>query len=443
MKRLVYVLDDHRASAESLADALQDEGYATEVFTVPADAVAAVRRAPPDVLVTDLRMDGMDGLEVQHVVGRMAPEVPVILVTGYATVDKAVQATRAGAFAFLTKPLDLDGALVQIRNAATLRSLRRQRDSDDDDVVGQSPTLLAALGDADRAAPTRWPVLIVGESGTGKELVARRIHRRSAVARGPFVAVNCGAIPDTLLEAELFGAARGAFTGADRDRAGLVESAHGGTLFLDEVGELSAAAQVRLLRVLQEGTLRRVGQTRERAVQVRVLAATHRDLRGGDFRDDLYFRIAVVPIALPPLRARGQDVLLLLGRALQDAASDVGRPAPTLSSEVVDAVLSYPWPGNVRELINLAQRLVVLVPGPVVQLTDLPAEVAQAGRATSEVSLPEGAFDLTAWLGSLEADALRRALARHGGVKARAAAFLGLERNAFRYKLKKYGIEDP
>ncbi|MCB9679082.1 MAG: sigma-54-dependent Fis family transcriptional regulator [Alphaproteobacteria bacterium] len=441
MSALVYVLDDHEPSATALAEILEDEGYTAVVFTEPAEALAALRTRAPDVLVTDLRMDGMDGLEVQRAAAGLVPDLPVILVTGFATVDRAVQATRAGAFAFLTKPLDLDAALVQIRNAAALSRLRRAPDAAEDGIVGRSPALLAVLADADRAAPSRLPILVTGESGTGKELLARRIHGRSAVAGGPFVAVNCGAIPESLLEAELFGAARGAYTGASRDRIGLVESAHGGTLFLDEVGELSPAAQVRLLRVLQEGTLRRVGETAERRVEVRVIAATHRDLRGSDaFREDLWFRIAVVPLELPPLRDREGDVLLLLGRALRRASADVGREAPSLSSEAIDALLEYRWPGNVRELVNLADRLSVLVRGTTVSLADLPREIASSAQPEGDSRLPPGDFDLTAWLEGLEERALRRALARHEGVKARAAASLGLERNAFRYKLAKYGI---
>jgi DNA-binding NtrC family response regulator len=286
-------------------------------------------------------------------------------------------------------------------------------------------------------------VLITGESGTGKELLARRIHEGSARSARDFVAVNCGAIPESLLEAELFGAAKGAYTGSDRDRPGLVEAAHGGTLFLDEIGDLSPGAQVSLLRFLQEGTYRRVGETRERTADVRVVAATNQDLRAGSFREDLFFRLAVLPIAVPPLRSRGDDVLLLLGEALRAACGRMGRPVPQVSGAALDALRAHPWPGNVRELLNLAERLAVLSDGETIEPDDLPEEIASLREAPDRVALPEGDFDLTGWLEALEERALRRALDRQDGVKARAAAALGLERNAFRYKLKKYGIEEP
>lgn len=440
---LVFIVDDHRASAEALAEVLQDEGHDTMVDHDPAEALARVRAGPPDVLITDLRMDGMDGVELLKAVHLIDPDLPVILVTAFASIDVAVQATRAGAFAFVTKPLQPEQVAVQVRNAAALRGLRRQVDAAPEPILGRSVALLRALGVADRAAGTDLPVLITGESGTGKELLARRVHERSGRAEQPFVPVNCGAIPETLIEAELFGAARGAYTGADRDREGLVAAAEGGTLFLDEVGELSEMAQVRLLRVLQESTYRRVGDTRERRANVRIVAATHRNLREGGFREDLYFRLAVLPVELPPLRARGDDVMRLLGHALGKACQRMGRPVPTFTNDAVASLQAYRWPGNVRELMNLADRLAVLVEGPSVDRVDLPPEIAESVGKEPRVRLPTGDFDLTGFLEALEEQALSRALATNDGVKARAAASLGLERNAFRYKLKKYGIDDP
>ncbi len=439
---LVHIVDDHAASAEALAEILADEGHETWVDTNPEHALSRLREQIPDVLVTDLRMDGLDGVELLRAAQLIDPDLPVIVVTAYATIHKAVEATRAGAFAFVTKPLRPQQIAVQVRNAAAMRTLR-MRVATDGRIVGRSVGLLQALGQADRAAMTDLPVLVVGESGTGKELLARRIHERSRRAARPLVAVNCGAIPETLLEAELFGAARGAFTGADRDRPGLVDSAHQGTLFLDEIGELSEGAQVGLLRFLQEGTYRRVGDTRERRADVRVVAATHRNLRSSGFREDLYFRLAVLPMTLPPLRSRGDDVLLLFGQALRGACARMAREVPRLTPEALTALQAYGWPGNVRELLNLADRLAVLVVGEVVDRVDLPEEIQVSDSSPQGASLPRGDFDLTGWLEGLEERALRRALTAHDGVKARAAASLGLERNAFRYKLKKYGIEDP
>ncbi|RME27622.1 MAG: sigma-54-dependent Fis family transcriptional regulator [Deltaproteobacteria bacterium] len=445
----IFVVDDHRASAEALGELLEDDGHRVRTFTSPEPVLGALREAaeasaPVDLLITDLRMDGMDGVELLRGSLGLDPSLPVIIVTAHATIPRAVEATRAGAFSFLTKPIDIESLRVQVRNALAMRKLSRAvqaRTDDPDPIIGHSAALQRALAAADRAAATDMTVLITGESGTGKELFARRLHRRSRRRSGPFVPVNCGALPEGLIEAELFGAARGSYTGAHRDREGLVESADGGTLFLDEVGELSPAAQVRLLRVLQEGTIRRLGENRDRRVDVRVVAATHRDLRDGGFRADLYYRLNVIPIALPPLRARGDDVLLLFGRALRRACAEVRRPVPRVSDEAMDALLSWSWPGNVRELLHLADRIAVLCPGEVVELADLPEEMVAARRDADTVVLPSGDFDLTGWLEGLEERALRRALARHDGVKARAAASLGLERTALRYKLKKYGIE--
>jgi len=443
MNERVFVVDDHEASAEALVEALEDVGYEARGFNEAAEALVAVHERPPATLITDLRMDGMDGMALLREVQRREPALPVIMVTAYATIERAIEATQAGAFAFVTKPIKLPELLVQVRNAVAMRKLQAAvgEPGPGEEILGRSALLLQALTRADRAAATRMTVLITGESGTGKELVARRIHRRSDRRDNSFVAVNCGAIPDSLLEAELFGAAKGAYTGATDHRIGLVESAHLGTLFLDEVGELSPAAQTGLLRVLQEGVIRRVGEVRDRKVDVRVIAATHRDLKGDGFRDDLFYRLNVIPVELPPLRARGDDVLLLFGQALHKVCKELGREVPHPVSDTVDALRSYRWPGNVRELINLADRLAVLCTADHITLEDLPPEIAQSAQTPDLVRVPEGDFDLTGWLEGLEELALRKALKKHDGVKAQAAASLGLERNAFRYKLKKYDIE--
>lgn len=438
----VFVVDDHLPSATLLAETLADEGYATRVFAGAADALLALRDEGADVVVTDLRMEGMDGIALLRETRAIDPTLPVILVTAHATLDRAVAATRSGAFAFLTKPLRAEDVSVQVRNAAVQRRLSRaaRRPDGAGEILGRSTALLRALSIADRAAASEATVLIQGESGTGKEMFARRIHALGARANRPFVAVNCGAIPDTLVESELFGHARGAFTGADVAREGLLAAADGGTLFLDEVGELSAGAQTRLLRFLQDGTVRPVGDVRDRVLDVRVIAATHRDLRAGGFREDLFYRLHVVPVALPPLRARRDDVPLLLGAAMREAFGRRARPVPAFTSEALDALRRHPWPGNVRELFNLAERLEVLSTGEVIGVDDLPEEMRPDEAPTDTLSLPDGDFDLTGFLEGLEERALRRALERAGGVKAHAAAALGLERNAFRYKLAKYGI---
>ena len=443
----VLVVDDHVPSAEALAEALVDAGYEATSTSSAAAALVAIAAHPPDVVVTDLRMDGMDGLGLLREIREVDPHLPVILLTAYASIEHAVDATRAGAFCFLTKPVKMPELEVQVRNAAMVRRLHaetaRGARPEQENILGNSVLLRRALARADRAAASDATVLLTGETGTGKELFAQRIHQRSARARAPLVALNAGAIPESLVEAELFGHARGAFTGAVGDRAGVFEAAHGGTLFLDEVGELSPAAQTRLLRVVQEGVLRRVGETRDRKVDVRIVAATHRDLATHpDFRRDLYYRLNVIPIELPPLRARGDDAVLLFGHALRAACARVGRPVLSVQADAIEALLRYTWPGNVRELLNLAERVAVLTPGDVVSAAELPIEIGAPPAMGGLPAVPDGDFDLTAWMEQVEERVLRRALERAGGVKAQAAAMLGLERNAFRYKLKKYGIPD-
>ncbi|MEZ4238544.1 MAG: sigma-54 dependent transcriptional regulator [Myxococcota bacterium] len=443
MRGRVLVVDDHVPSAVELAEGLADVGYTTEVAHDGATALAIVRDRPVDAVVTDLRMEGLDGIELLEALHAADPALPVLLVTAHATVDRAVQATRAGAFCFLTKPVRLAEVAVHLRNALRLRELldARAEPADPDPIVGRSPALLRALATADRVARTDSTVLLIGETGTGKELFAKRIHRRSTRAERPLVAANMGAIPEALVESELFGHVRGAFTGAVADRVGLFEAAHTGTLFLDEVGELSAAAQTRLLRALEERVVRRVGETRDRRVDVRIVAATHRDLADTEqFRRDLYYRLAVVTIELPPLRARLEDVPLLFGHALRRACGRVGRDVPRVDADVLARLCAHRWPGNVRELANAAERVAVLA-GQAVTPHDLPGTIGDAiPAADAAPGFPEGDFDLTAWLEAAEAAALRRALQRCDGVKARAAASLGLDRNTFRYKLAKYGI---
>lgn len=443
----ILVVDDHLPSAEALAEALSEVGYDTTSVVSAHGALTLIAARPPDIVVTDLRMEGMDGLTLLREIREIDPHIPVILLTAYATITHAVEATRAGAFCFLTKPVKMPELEVQVRNAAMVRHLHAETlkspDRTQDTIIGTSAALRQAIARADRAATSDATVLITGETGTGKELFAQRIHQRSARARGPLVTVNAGAIPESLIESELFGHVRGAFTGAVADRPGVFESAHGGTLFLDEIGELSASAQTRMLRVLQEGVLRRVGDTRDRKVDVRIIAATHRDIgTHPEFRKDLYFRLNVIPIALPPLRTRGEDAVLLFGHALRTACKRVGRPSPTVEADAIDAILHYSWPGNIRELLNVAERVAVLSTSDHVTISDLPIDTHVPTSLGELPAVPDGDFDLTAWMEGVEERVLRRALERAGGVKAQAATSLGLERNAFRYKLKKYGIPD-
>jgi two-component system response regulator HydG len=381
----VLVVDDKVALAETLADGLGDRGYSARAVGSGRDALAAIEADSIDLLVTDLRMPDLDGLALLDA-ARASGDVPVIVMTAYGAVDSAVEAIRRGAYHYLTKPFKLDELLVFVERALAERTLRREaavlRKAVRDrfsiaGVIGSSPEMQRVLAIALRVAKTDAPLLITGETGSGKGVVARAIHGESSRAAGPFVAVNCAALPEPLLESELFGHVKGAFTGATADRAGLFAEADGGTLLLDEIGEMSPALQAKLLHVLESGRIRPVGGSGERAVDVRVLAATHRDLRQrireGTFREDLLFRLDVVSIELPPLRARRADIPAFVEHFLAEArARHPSSKVTAFSREALARLLDYAWPGNVRELAHAIERCVLLVDGPEVALADLP-----------------------------------------------------------------------
>ncbi len=366
----ILVVDDDPHLLRLLDIRLQAAGYAVDTAESGQAALARVEQSPPDVVVTDLRMDGMDGLGLLRALQQRQPGLPVLLLTAHGTIPDAVDATRSGAVAFLTKPVDSDELLAEIERAVSLSARAAVPEDWRGDIVTRSPRMEELLDQAKRAAATSTSVLITGDSGTGKELLARAIHRASPRRNAEFVAINCGAMPEGLLESELMGHERGAFTGAQQAHTGLLRTADGGTLFLDEIGDMPLALQVKLLRVLQERRVRPVGGTRDFPVDLRVISATHRDLSqaiaDGEFREDLYYRLDVIQLALPDLAQRREDIPLLVNRRLRLLAERDGVPAKVYAPEAMEMLVAGSWPGNVRQLDNAVEQHVALAPGAVI-----------------------------------------------------------------------------
>ncbi|MFI4915352.1 MAG: sigma-54-dependent transcriptional regulator [Phycisphaerales bacterium JB060] len=427
----VLVVDDAAAMREIISRNLAALGYAVRVAADVSEAIAALEADPAELVVTDMRMPGADGLDLVRIVRERWPNTALVMITGFATVGGAVEAMREGVSDYLAKPFSDEELEHAVRTALDRRRPAPADAAHTFGMIGQSEAMRRVYRLIERAAGARVPVLITGESGTGKELVARAIHEAGPRRGGPFVPVNAAAIPEALFESELFGHAKGAFTGAGSARRGAFVAADGGTLLLDEVGELPALAQAKLLRVLQDQRIRPVGEDREKPVDVRIIAATNRDLeamaRAGDFRQDLFFRLHVLPIELPPLRERDGDIELLLTAFLEDAAGDGRAPRP--SPAALDALRRYTWPGNVRELRNVAERLVVLADGGSIELDDLPDAIRTAPARASETTDNRPLRDV-------ELEHIRAVLERAGGNKTRAAEILGIDRKSLREKLK-------
>jgi two-component system response regulator AtoC len=449
MTHPILVVDDDPGMCELLADGLAGHGYDVTFVT---DASEALRRSEQDsfeAVVTDVSLRGMDGLELCKALVTALPDVPVIVMTGFGSMDTAVRALRAGAYDFLTKPLDVDVVAYSLQRALGHRGLKvevtelrraveEQRGFGD--IVGASPSMQVVYDVIARAAPSEATVLVTGETGTGKELVARMLHRRSRRKSGPFVAINCAAVPETLLESELFGHARGAFTDARNARPGLFVQAHGGTLFLDEVGDMPLPVQPKLLRALQERTVRPVGADREVPVDVRVIAATHSDLESRVeerlFREDLFYRINVIHIAMPPLRARGGDVMLLADHFLRYQTSRAGKHVEGFGDLAREKLLAYNWPGNVRELQNCVERAVALTSGTAIEPADLPEKIRDY-RSSHIVVSGSDPSELVS-LQEVERRYILRVIEAVGGNKTQAAHILGLDRKTLYRKLEQY-----
>jgi two-component system NtrC family response regulator len=446
----IVVVDDEPAQRELIGGFLRKHGHEVFLAASGPEALAHVKDRQVDLVLSDCRMPGMSGPELLPGIKAVNPEIPLILMTAYGTVETAVEAMKDGAADYLAKPLDLEELLLRVARVVERARLKTEvRDLHArlverhrlEGIIGESGRMQEVLALAKRVAPSDATVLIRGESGTGKELIARAIHFNSPRANGPLVNLNCAALPEQLLESELFGHEKGAFTGAIAQRKGRFEQADGGSIFLDEIGDLSPTLQVKLLRVLQERAFERVGGNKTINADVRVLAATHRDLeramREGAFREDLYYRLNVVTIQVPPLRERREDIPPLLDHFLRKFAEKNRRDVSGLTAAARDALLKYEYPGNVRELENVVERAVLLCRGRVIDLEDLPATV-RPGQRSGAAPLPK---DLPGVLADIERQAIRSALERTGGIQTQAAEALGISERVLRYKMKKYGLE--
>ncbi len=453
MTTRVLVVDDDDTLRESLELFLASEGFDVVAAPDGVAALAQLERAAVDVVLCDLRMPGIDGFELLPQLLRIAPGLTVILMSAYGTRELAIEALKRGAYDYLAKPFPPSEALLAIRKAQEREKLRRanqlllrdlERAVGERPIVAASANMMAVLELIERAAEFKTTVLLTGESGTGKEVLARAIHAQSARRHLAFVAVNCGAIPEALLESELFGHAKGAFTGADRARRGLFTEADGGTLFLDEIGELPLALQVKLLRVLQEEEVRPVGESKSRAVDVRVLAATARDLSRevaeGRFREDLFYRLDVVRVTVPPLRERREDIPLLVDHFLAQFRASLGKNVRGVADDALAKLVAYTWRGNVRELENVIERAVILANEERITLRDLPETVAGDASEGGVAPRAVGDFSLTTARRRFETDWIRDALAAAGGNRTHAARLLGISHRALLYKLKEYGL---
>ncbi|HEX6965976.1 MAG TPA: sigma-54 dependent transcriptional regulator [Gemmatimonadaceae bacterium] len=395
MSRRILVADDEKGIRAALGQLLEYEGYEVRTVGTAVDAMAEYERWHPHLTFLDVKMGGIDGMEALKRIREQDPAATIVMISGHGTIQTAVEATQLGAYDFLEKPLDTDRILVTLRNALQHLDLQeensrlRERIESHHEIVGRSYAIRALIEKIERVAPTPARVLITGENGTGKELVARALHRLSARSSGPFVEVNCAAIPSELIESELFGHVKGSFTGAVADRAGKFEQAHGGTLFLDEVGDMSLAAQAKVLRVLEDGVVTRIGGAKPIAVDVRVIAATNKDLPAeipaGRFREDLYYRLNVVPIVAPPLRDRREDIPLLVAHFVGQLSTQGGVQPRVVTPEAIERLATFEWPGNVRELRNTVERLLILASGPRITVADVERLVGE--RASDQASI--------------------------------------------------------
>ena len=457
----VLVVDDERSMRELLSIVLRRDGHEVLLAEDGAAGIEALKRERVDVLITDIKMPHASGVDVLREAKRIDPEIISIVMTAFASTDTAVEALRLGAADYVHKsPNAANEVRLRVRKELERRQLQRENvllkralktTHQFSNIIGRSDAMLAVFQLIETIAPTNSTVLITGESGTGKELAARAIHFNSPRKERPFVAVNCGALPETLLDSELFGHMRGAFTGADTNKKGLIEVADKGTIFLDEIGEMSPLVQVKLLRVLQERRFRRLGGTEEVEADIRIITATNRDLAkmvaDGEFREDLFYRINVIPIRLPTLRERGDDVALLADHFVAHFAAQMSKPITGISRAAAAALQAYAWPGNIRELENAMERAVALERTPSILLESLPEAIREmppsvvAAGPAENGNFPEGGIDLEQHVQHIEREYIAEALRRAGGVKVKAAELLGMSFRSFRYYMKKYNLK--
>jgi two-component system response regulator PilR (NtrC family) len=456
----ILVVDDERSMRELLAIVLKREGYEVLLAENGKTAIAMLEREQVDILISDIKMPDVSGVEVLRAAKRVDQDILGIMITAFASTETAVEAMRLGACDYLSKPFDVDLLRMKVREKIENRQLRQENvllkrtlglTHQFANIVGRSEVMLGVFKMIETVARTNSTILLTGESGTGKGLVAQAIHFHSLRRDRPVVAVNCGALPEALLESELFGHMRGSFTGADSNKKGLIEVAERGTVFLDEIGEMSAVMQVKLLRVLQERKFRRVGGLEEMQADIRVIAATNQDLSKlvaeGRFREDLFYRINVIGIHLPPLRDRREDIPLVAEHFLTKYSEQMGKAVTAISREALDVMQKYDWPGNIRELENTIERAVALESTPTVLPDSLPPVVrgdavrpSSTSSQSAEAALPSSGFDLEAHVQEIERGYLAEALKRAGGVQVKAAELLGMSFRSFRYYVKKYNL---
>lgn len=456
----ILVVDDETSMRELLEITLRKEGHRVTMAESGKKAVEAFSKAAYDLVISDIKMPDMSGVEVLRVVKQSAPETPVIMITAYSSAETAVEALRLGAYDYIAKPFKIDELKVTIKNALEKQQLKEEvvslkrtlREKHGlGSMLGRSAKMVRLFELIMAVAPTNSTILLTGESGTGKELAARAIHVHSTRPSAPFVSINCGAVPETLLESELFGHLRGSFTGAHANHKGLFEVAHQGTIFLDEIAEMSPSMQVKLLRVLQEKKIRRIGSTEEIDADARIIAASNSDLEKmveeKTFREDLYYRLNVIPVHMVPLRERRDDIPMLAEHFLAKANKDMNKRIAKISDEVVELLTQYDWPGNVRELENVIERAVALEPSQVILPERLPEKIQEGSTASIAaadgeglVELPEEGLDFHTHIGGMERRLLSLALERAGGVQTRAAKFLHMNLRSFRYLLQKYDL---
>ncbi|HEX9860386.1 MAG TPA: sigma-54 dependent transcriptional regulator [Nitrospirota bacterium] len=447
----ILIVDDEPSILSTVGAVLSDEGYETATAGTGADALRMIAANPPDLVLLDVWMPGMDGLTALGKIREAHPGVVVVVMSGHGNIDTAVKAVRLGAYDFIEKPLSIDKLALAVKNALDKKRLEienialKERVEGGSEIIGVSEVMKRLRDEILRAGPTNGRALIYGENGTGKELVARALHKASLRASGPFVTVNCAAIPEELMESEMFGHEKGAFTGATSMRKGRFELAHGGTIFLDEIADMSLATQAKVLRTLQESEIQRVGGTKTTKVDVRVIAASNKvledEIAAGRFREDLYYRLNVIPFVVPPLRERREDIPLLVEHFIRVLSVENGKPPKTITPEAMALFTGYSWPGNVREMKNIIERMVIMTPGEVITPAQAPPPVSAATPASPSGMAYASHATLRDARSAFERDFITQKLRENGWNISKTADALGIERSNLHKKINALGIE--